>query len=348
MRVVSITPELDVICRDGGASESTGALFAGFGQRKVALCRRFLSLVEQKRWIPRSAARVPLSICSAELAEALLARDPDALEVSHVRWGAELREGLRKRYSWPWISAGPVKTEPSPKTAVERVDSLVSVVLPTYNGVRYLRDSIESCLNQTHRNLELLVVDDGSTADVRGVVSRFADARLRYLRHDRNQGIAAGLNTGFRNSRGEYLTWTSDDNRYAGDAIETLLRFLRKYPEVSFVYADCLLVDDRGNPFGPGILRMKPARELAVANCIGACFLYRRSVYEAIGAYDAEAFLVEDYDYWIRVSARFRMQRLARPLYYYRYHPDSLTGRYPEQEVNEKAAWVRRKNDAVS
>jgi glycosyltransferase involved in cell wall biosynthesis len=251
---------------------------------------------------------------------------------------------LRKRHSWPWISAGNVRTDPFPKRASEQADPLVSIVLPTYNGVKYLGESIESCLNQTHRNLELLVVDDGSTADVRGVVSRFSDTRLRYLRHDRNQGVAAGLNTGFRHSRGDYLTWTSDDNRYAGDAIETLLRFLRAYPEVSFVYADLLLVDDQGNPHGPGILRMKPARELAAANCVGACFLYERSVYEAIGAYDSEAFLVEDYDYWIRVSARFRMQRLARPLYFYRYHPDSLTGRISEAEVNEKIAWVRRKN----
>ncbi len=224
----------------------------------------------------------------------------------------------------------------------------MSIVLPTFNGVKYLAESIESCLNQTHRNLELLVVDDGSTADVRSVVSGFRDARVRYLRHDRNQGIAAGLNTGFRNSRGECLTWTSDDNRYAADAIETMVRFLQKYPEVSFVYADLRLVDDQGNPHGPGILHMKPAQTLAAANCVGACFLYKRSVYEAIGDYDGRAFLAEDYDYWMRVAARFRMQRVARPLYDYRYHPGSLTARHSGAEVEEKAAWVRRKNAEAS
>lgn len=344
MRIVSITPELHLVCRDGESSESTGRLFAGYAGRKVALCRRLLSLIERKRWVPLAAARAPLSVCSAELAEALLARDPDALDVGQVRWGAVLQDVLRRRHSWPWISAGPVNTDPVPKRTAEQGDSLVSVVLPTFNGVKYLRESIESCLNQTHRNLELLVVDDGSTADVREVVARFSDARLRYFRHDRNQGVAAGLNTGFKNSRGDYLTWTSDDNRYAGNAIETLLGFLRKYPEVSFVYADLFLVDDQGNRHGPRILRMRPARELAAANCVGACFLYKRSVYEAIGAYDSQAFLVEDYDYWIRISKRFRMQRLARPLYFYRYHPDSLTGRISEAEVNERIAWVRRKN----
>jgi GT2 family glycosyltransferase len=340
MRVVAITPELNVVYRDGDSTESTGSLFAGYGGRKVALCRRILARIARYRWLPRFLARAPLSLCSAEIAEALLARDPDALDVDGLRWGAELRETLRSRYSWPWVSPGSVKTTAFAGSA-ETVDPLVSIVLPTYNGVRYLRESIESCLNQSHRNLELLIVDDGSTADVRSVVSRFRDPRLRYLRHEKNQGIAAGLNTGFRNSRGQYLTWTSDDNWYAPEAIEVLLRFLQRYTSVDFVYSQSRVVDEHGDV--TGLLELGLPASLRANNYVGPCFLYRRGVYERVGDYRT-VFLAEDYDYWVRVAASCSMQRLLRPLYYYRMHPGSLTARHSADKVQEQASQVKRLN----
>src|SRR4029077_4262038 len=117
-----------------------------------------------------------------------------------------------------------------------------------------------------HRNLELLVVDDGSTADVRGILSRFSDARIRYLRHERNQGIAAGLNTGFRNSRGEFLTWTSDDNYYEPHAIAEMLGFLSRYPDVDFVYAESYVVNDEG--VVTQLMRQRPPSALRINNYV--------------------------------------------------------------------------------
>lgn len=341
MRIVSITPKLDVLCSDHGSCESTGALFAGHGSRRVTLCRRLLVLIARKRWIPRAAARVPLGICSAEIAEALLARDPTGLDVGGVRWGAELREALRKRFGWPWLWPGSVASDASPGESVGGADPRVSIVLPTYNGVRYLSESIESCLNQSYRNLELLVVDDGSSADVRSVVSRFADARMRYFRHERNQGIAASLNTGFRSSRGEFLTWTSDDNYYEPHAIAEMLGFLSRYPNVDFVHAEYYEVTEDGAV--TRLVRPLPASSLRINNFVGACFLYRRQVYERVGDY-REVFLAEDYDYWIRVWRTSRMQRLFKPLYYLRMHPASLTERHSPKEVNEQVRQVKRMN----
>jgi len=342
MRIVSVsaTPGLDVVCRDGKSTESTGPLFTGYHGRKIIWCRRALSRIAWYRWLPRFLARLPLILSSSEIAEALLARDPDALDLGAVRWGPELLEVLRKRHSWPWIARGAAKPDSPVTRSTENVEPLVSIVLPTYNGVRYLGESIQSCLDQTHRNLELLVVDDGSTADVRGVVSRFADTRIRYLRHDRNQGIAAGLNTGFRNSRGQYLTWTSDDNWYARGAIETLLGFLQKYPDVDFVYSQSDIVDEHGAVTGR--LEQGVPATLRDNDYIGPCFLYTRRVYELVGEYRT-MFLVEDYDYWMRVAQACRMQRLLRPLYFYRMHPDSLTGRHA-QEVHEQASRAKRLN----
>jgi hypothetical protein len=72
--------------------------------------------------------------------------------------------------------------------------------------------------------------------------------------------------------------------------------------------------------------------------------MYTREVYEAIGEYDPSAALVEDYDYWVRVSKRFRMQRLLEPLYYYRYHPRALTAVHPPGEVALRAQTVKRQH----
>ena len=103
----------------------------------------------------------------------------------------------------------------------------VSIVLPTYNGTRYLAQAIESCLAQSFRDVELIVVDDGSRPDVRAVVEPYlSDSRVKYVRHEKNAGVAASLNTGFRIATGSHLTWTSDDNYFEPEAIAEMLRFM--------------------------------------------------------------------------------------------------------------------------
>ena len=201
---------------------------------------------------------------------------------------------------------------------------LVSIVLPTYNGQRHLAESIASCLGQTYPNLELLVVDDGSSVDIRGIVEAAGDARVRYLSHPQNKGLSTALNTGFAASRGNYLTWTSDDNRYHPTAIERMVEYLEAHPEIGLVYAGCRLIDEKGLP---GDLLPAPSPErLWEMNCVRACFLYRRHVHERVGAYDPEVPLVEDYDYWVRTARLFRLGRVDEILYDFRVHPASLTG----------------------
>src|SRR5438128_1966436 len=92
---------------------------------------------------------------------------------------------------------------------------LVSVILPTHNGSKYLRQSIESCLSQTYLDIELIVVDDGSMDETSAILESLTDDRVRKIRHQTNRGLSAALNTGCAEARGEYLTWTSDDNLYA-------------------------------------------------------------------------------------------------------------------------------------
>jgi GT2 family glycosyltransferase len=313
--------------------------------RRVRLCRALFRLVHGWTWLPSWIAMVPARLCQDELFQAVLACDPDVVVVHGMRWQAALATLMHRRYpQWACpkrrdgtgsIGPGWRRFDPSRK---------VTIVLPTYNGVKYLRQSIESCLSQTFETIELIIVDDGSSDDVQGIVTEFDDRRLKYLRHDRNRGLSAALNTGFTSSTGEYLTWTSDDNYFADDAIERMVAFLQTYPEVDFVYASSVAIVEDARPDVPDVLRPRPPQILPSSNGVGPCFLYKRRVYEIVGDYDTGCFLAEDYDYWMRVARTFRMQRLLRPLYYYRFHADSLTGKHGQQAVAERAERVRQRN----
>lgn len=204
--------------------------------------------------------------------------------------------------------------------------NLVSIVLPTYNGSTYLAKAVESCLRQDYRELELIVVDDASTENVFSIIEpyRARDIRVRYIRHETNQKLPAALNTGFRASSGGFLTWISDDNEFSHDAIGVMVAFLNETPDIGLVFADTTKIDEFGNTLD--FQNIRPAKSFGfLGNCVGPCFLYRRKVYEVTGEYDTSHFLMEDYDYWIRIRERFAFGYLPKKLYSVRYHPRSLT-----------------------
>jgi len=220
--------------------------------------------------------------------------------------------------------------------------TLVSIVLPTYNRAARLADALESCLAQTYPHIEVIVVDDGSTDETPAVVARFAarDARVRALRQP-NQRLPGALNAGFRASRGDYLTWTSDDNSYLPDAIALMAAALDAQPDLGLVYCDYEEVGDAGEVRR---IHLPDPALLPQQNCVGACFLYRRAVYEAVGEYDQHLFLAEDYDYWLRVARHFPVRHLPGVCpYRYGSHPDSLTARR-QAEVRAAAVRARLKN----
>jgi len=291
----------------------------------------------------RAAAAAVSPLAAPQLIEGLRAADPDVVVALDPIWAAELRKCIR-RYCLPWPCLTTDEQLPSTAGSWRQYDPelKVSIVLPTYNGTKYLAQSLESCFAQSHHAIEVIVVDDGSSPAVAETVAPFSGFRLKYLRHDTNRGLPAALNTGFAEASGALLTWTSDDNLYTPDAIEQMVRFLCTYPDVDFVYSDAYEIDAEGNVVG--MLWVPPPEWLRVKNRVGGSFMYRRRVYEALGGYDPGAVLAEDYDYWLRVARGFTMQRLFRLLYYYRYHPRSLTASCARQDIKGQAERVRRAN----
>lgn len=219
---------------------------------------------------------------------------------------------------------------------------LVSIVLPVYNGGDYLAESIRSCLSQTYDGIELVIVNDASSDNTVEVVKSFSDERLRLVHNETNQGLPRSLNIGFREARGELLTWTSADNLYAPDAIEALVNAIMATPTTGLVYGDFYLIDECGIVIGKK--ECSPPVYLPRVNAVGAYFLYRREVMETVGEYDPDLRLAEDYDYWLRVYNRFKIRQVKADGYYYRVHSESLTGTSREAEIVRMTALAQRKN----
>ena len=206
---------------------------------------------------------------------------------------------------------------------------IVSIVLPTYNGAKYIRTSIESCLKQTFTNFELLIVNDCSTDNTLTIINEYAatDERVIVINNEFNKKLPLSLNAGFEKANGQYFTWTSDDNYYAPDALTKMVETLQANPQVDLVYSDYHLIDDDGK--GKGIRKMGNINEsFNKWFGAGACFLYKKEIHAANNGYNPAAFLIEDYDFFVRAFMKFNFYYLSTPdLYYYREHESSLTSK---------------------
>lgn len=223
--------------------------------------------------------------------------------------------------------------------------NLVSIILPTYNGEKYICEAIDSILEQTYANWELIVVDDCSKDATLQIVNEYTrrDNRIKVIHNSDNYRLPQSLNVGFRKSRGELLTWTSDDNRFLPNAIEVMQQYFSDYNDTHMVQADMYEIDANGSRMGSDCLRWNE-QNLCVKNIVGACFMYTRDVYEKIGDYDVNLFCAEDYDYWIRVEKVFgSIVHIPEILYEYRRHNGNLT--VTKQEFKDRQViMLRRKH----
>ncbi len=213
------------------------------------------------------------------------------------------------------------------------MNKLVSIVLPTYNGESFLAEAIESCLNQTYKNLELIIVNDCSTDNTEEIIKSYSDSRIVYIKNKINQKLPKSLNVGFEKAKGELFTWTSDDNTFEPEAIEVMVSELLDN-DVDLVYANYQLIDDKSEITGKRTVGQP--KDIFLDNIVKACFLYRKEVQLQLKGYNPDLFLVEDYDFWIRVVLNdFKLHPVDRYLYRYRFHQGSLTEQR-RQEINSQ------------
>lgn len=224
----------------------------------------------------------------------------------------------------------------------------VSMVMPVFNGANYLAAALDSILGQDFRDFELICIDDGSNDSTPDILADYArrDSRIIHQPNSANIGLPATLNIGFRLARGIYHSWTSHDNLLRPGMLATLAAVLDADASVGVAYSGYSVIDGDGE-----ILRYQPPRSADdrwFGNPVGAAFLYRREVTEALGGYDESLFGAEDYDFWLRAARQFRLQPVDKDLYLYRRHDASLTSQKSRQIKDLVTKVVLRELDHVT
>lgn len=218
----------------------------------------------------------------------------------------------------------------------------VSIVLPVYNGEKFLSKALDSIINQTYVDWELIVVNDCSQDGTLAIIKEYMqkDNRVFLVNNEENMKLPQSLNIGFRWAKGMYLTWTSDDNIFMADALEKMVTYLDTHSE-KMVCAGMYTIDEDGNRISEWDKYSND--KMYYQNVVGACFMYCKEVVDQIGEYDTTMFLVEDYEYWLRILDEYgEIGYLEENIYLYRIHEGSLTAKR-EKEIQTQLKRLRKK-----
>ncbi|MGY1684723.1 glycosyltransferase [Geodermatophilus sp. SYSU D00867] len=214
----------------------------------------------------------------------------------------------------------------------------MSLVMPVRNGARFLDEAVASVLAQTHRNLELVVVDDGSTDATPALLRDWQrrDARVRILTRVDPNGIAGALDEGVRHSAGDLLARLDADDRAAPDRLRRQVGQFSARPRLGLLGTGARYVDVRGRIVGSETVETGAAlvQVLRVGNSVfHPSVMMRRSAYETAGGYRPQAEPAEDLDLWLRIAEHFEVDNLDEPLIDYRLHDGQSTLMDPRRQA---------------
>jgi len=202
---------------------------------------------------------------------------------------------------------------------------LVTVYIANHNYGRFVQQAIESVLNQTLRDFELIIIDDGSTDNSREIIERYSERKNVIIVMQQNRGLSVTNNIALRMARGRYIVRLDADDYLDENALRVLTEVLERNPDVGMVFPDYFVVDEEGtileivrrHDFDKVTLMDQPAH--------GACTLVRRKCLLELGGYDESLDCQDGYELWIRFIQHFRVQNVNLPLFYYRRHSQSLS-----------------------
>jgi glycosyltransferase involved in cell wall biosynthesis len=210
----------------------------------------------------------------------------------------------------------------------------ISVIMPVLNGERYIAEAIDSICRQTYSDYELLVIDDGSSDRTPEIVSGYAARMdLKYLPHEKNQGITRSVNDGLRRASGKFIAFLDHDDLWLPDFLQTQVTYLSEHPEVGLVHADFQTIDGAGQVIEHSVAkernRTRPSglvfRELFMESMIcGNSVLVRKECFDRLGLWD-ESLRWADYHMWLRIARHYRIDYVPRVLTAYRQHSSQCT-----------------------
>lgn len=217
---------------------------------------------------------------------------------------------------------------------------LVSIVIPVYNGSNYLKEAINSALAQTYKNIEIIVINDGSKDNgaTRDIALSYDD-KIRYYEKG-NGGVASALNLGIKQMRGEYFSWLSHDDLYYPNKIEEQVRMIKEIGVDIIVYSDFDLIDEKGSILSvsslPHIDHSIFKFWLTLESRLHGCtLLIPKQAFLTLGHFDEDLLTTQDYDVWFRFSSFYRFIHIPKVLISSRQHSNQGTRSMPHKVMIE-------------
>lgn len=199
----------------------------------------------------------------------------------------------------------------------------VSVIMPAYNAEKFIKEAIDSIVDQSYKDWNLTIVNDGSQDNTPNIICEYVKkypTKISMIDRRKNEGTVSGLNTLIENADGEYVCWLSADDIYTHDMIKNSVLYLDENVSYDLVYANYEVIDENTNllrqaPYNSVVEEMKEGKQyqpykamITKGNCMHGCtVMARRSCYERVGVFNPKYKYAHDYDMWLRMSAHFRI-----------------------------------------
>lgn len=228
---------------------------------------------------------------------------------------------------------------------------MVSIVIPVYNGSNYLNQAIDSVLSQTYRNIEIIVVNDGSNDNgkTEKIALSYGD-QIRYFKQE-NGGVASALNLAINKMRGDYFSWLSHDDLYYPNKIEKQIEYLANNNFQNIVlYSDYDLIDENSNLISEcikphEILKTKPEYALLRGHVNGITLLIPKVAFSKIGLFDERLRCTQDYDLWNKMIKHYNFIHLPLILSSTRIHNKQDSKISPKVIIEGEALWIKMIKD---
>lgn len=236
---------------------------------------------------------------------------------------------------------------------------LVSVIVPAYQHADFIAQGIESVLNQSYPNLELIITDDGSKDGTADVVRGFRDPRIKLEVFPENRGAVIAVNTSIARARGKYISLLNSDDFFLPGKLAKQVELLERRPELAAVFGRPLFVDERGDPIDdPSLFYVQMFGDAAEEwwgdksrfqwlrhfftrgnALIHPTMMIRREVYAEVGLYDARLVQLPDFEMWVRLCMRHDICVMREHLTAFRLFRDERNVSSPKPDNMARGAW---------
>jgi len=202
----------------------------------------------------------------------------------------------------------------------------ISVIMSVYNGEKYLRESVESILNQTFTSFEFIIVNDGSTDSSLDIIRSYDDDRIRLIDNEQNIGLTKSLNKALRFAGGEYIARQDADDVSLPNRLERQVNYLEKHPEVAVLGTSVYLIDEDGKTTTKVVALAGPTlKDLHKGNQFThGSVMFKKDIVAELGGYNESLRYVQDYELWLRLAKKHHIGNLREPLYKLRFHTAKL------------------------